>query len=117
MFVASALLFAVAFVVAPDRRIRWLDALPGALVTAVGFLVGELVLAAYLGSTQRFVVFGASQFFVGLTVWIYYSAIVVLWGVQFTRLMVLDAESRRGELPEPPAADTAATTPTPPASR
>ena len=70
-------------------------------MTAVGFLVGELVLAAYLGSTQRFVVFVASQFFVGLTVWIYYSAIVVLWGVEFTRLMVLDAESRRGQSAEP----------------
>ena len=101
VFVASALLFAVAFVVAPDRKVRWLDALPGALVTAAGFLIGEQVLSAYLGSTQRFVVFGASQFFVGLTVWIYYSAIVVLWGVEFTRQMVLDAESRRGELPKP----------------
>ncbi|MDR3685971.1 MAG: YihY/virulence factor BrkB family protein [Coriobacteriia bacterium] len=111
VFVASALLFAVAFVVAPDRAVRWRDALPGSLVTAVGFLIGEQVLSIYLGSTQRFVVFGASQFFVGLTVWIYYSAIVVLWGVEFTRMMVLDAESRRGEraesaapsAPEPPA--------------
>jgi len=104
VYIAAALLFAVAFVVAPDRTIRWSDALPSALVTAALFLVGELVLSLYLGTTQRFVVFGASQFFVGLTVWLYYSAMVVLWGVELSRLTVLDAEARRGEIAEPPAA-------------
>jgi membrane protein len=101
VYVASALLFAVGFVLAPDRRVRWLDALPGALLTAVAFLVGEIVLSIYLGSTQRFVVFGASQFFVVLTVWIYYSALVVFGGVELTRMMVLDAETRRGDPPQP----------------
>jgi membrane protein len=118
VYVASALLFAVAFVVAPDRRIRWLDALPGALLTAAAFLIGELVLSVYLGTTQRFVVFGASQFFVGLTVWIYYSAVVVFGGVELTRMMVLDAETRRGDPAQPTFDESGAESslaPTPPA--
>ena len=61
------------------RRL-WRDNLLGALVTAVLFTVGEMVLSAYLGATLRFNVFGALQVFVGLIVWIYYSALVVLWG-------------------------------------
>jgi membrane protein len=107
VYFAAVLLFVVAFAVVPDRPIRWLDVLPGALVTAAGFLIGELILQVYLATTQRFVMFGASQFFVGLTVWIYYSAIVVLWGVELTRLMVLDAETRRGK-PAESLADTLA---------
>jgi membrane protein len=100
VLMASAVLFEVAFTVAPDRAIKWRDNLIGALVTAVLFTAGELVLSVYLGTTQRFNVFGTLQVFVGLIVWIYYSALVVLWGAELTRLLVLRAEARR-ELPSP----------------
>ena len=96
VLVASAVLFEVAFTVAPERDIKWRDNLLGALVTAVLFTVGEMVLSAYLGATLRFNVFGALQVFVGLIVWIYYSALVVLWGAELSRLLVLRAETRRG---------------------
>ncbi len=39
--------------------------------------------------------FGTFQFFVVLIVWIYYSALVALWGAELTRLLVLAAEERR----------------------
>jgi membrane protein len=95
VLIASAALFWVAFTVAPDRRIRWRDSLLGAIVTSVLFLIGEMGLSYYLGSTQRFNVFGTFQFFVVLIVWIYYSALVALWGAELTRLMILGAEYRR----------------------
>jgi membrane protein len=95
VLLASAALFWVAFTVAPDRPIRWRDSLLGALVTSALFLVGEMVLSYYLGNTQRFNVFGTFQFFVVLIVWIYYSALVALWGAELTRLMVLAAEEHR----------------------
>ena len=95
VLVASAVLFEVAFTVAPDRAIRWRDSVVGAVVTAVIFTLGEIVLSMYLGSTQRFDVFGTLQVFVGLIVWLYYSALVVLWGAELTRLLVLRAENRR----------------------
>jgi membrane protein len=95
IYLMAAVLFTVAFTVAPDRGTRWRDTLSGALVTAALFLVGESVLSAYLGQTQRFSVFGAFQFFVVLIVWIYYSALVVLWGAELTRLLILRAEQLR----------------------
>ena len=95
VLLASAALFEVAFTLAPDRAIKWRDNVGGALVTAVLFTLGEIVLAVYLGATQRFNVFGALQVFVGLIVWIYYSALVVLWGAELSRLLVLRAEARR----------------------
>ena len=52
-------------------------------------------LSFYLGGTQRFNVFGTFEFFVVLIVWIYYSALVALWGAELTRLMILGAEDRR----------------------
>ena len=95
VFVAAALFFLVAFRLVPRRGTRWSDVVPGALVTALLFLVGETGLSIYLGTTQRFNVFGTFQFFVVLIVWIYYTALVVLWGAEFTRLTVLAAEKRR----------------------
>lgn len=99
VLLASAALFWVAFTVAPDRPIRWRDSLLGALITSGLFLVGEMGLSYYLGSTQRFNVFGTFEFFVVLIVWIYYSALVALWGAELTRLMILAAEERREASP------------------
>ncbi len=95
IFVVSAVLFSVAFTVSPDRGTRWRDALLGSMVTAVLFTAGDLVLAEYLTTTQRFNVFGAFQFFVVIIVWIYYAALVSLWGAELTRLLILRAERRR----------------------
>jgi len=99
VLLASTALFWVAFTVAPDRPIRWRDSFLGALVTSVLFLLGEAGLAYYLGNTQRFNVFGTFQFFVVLIVWIYYSALVALWGAELTRLLILAAETRRESQP------------------
>jgi len=95
VFLAAALLFWVAFTVVPDRPVKWRDALPGALITAGLFLIGEMALSYYLSATERFSVFGAFQFFVVLIVWIYYEALVALWGAELTRLLILGAETRR----------------------
>lgn len=99
VYVVAALLFEVAFTVVPKRRIRWQDVVPGALITAALFLVGEGALSIFLGTKQSFTVFGAFQFFVVLIVWIYYSSLVVLWGAELTKLLVEAAESRRQEQP------------------
>ncbi len=95
VFVAAALLFEVAFTVVPDRKLKWRDVAPGALITAGLFLVGETALSTYLSTTERFSVFGTFQFFVVLIVWIYYSSLVALWGAELTRLLVLRFEARR----------------------
>lgn len=101
VFVAASLLFEVAFTLVPDRRVHWRDAIVGSLVTAGLFLLGESGLSLYLGSTERFNMFGTFEFFVVLIVWIYYSALVTLWGAELTRLLVLRAEIARGESLEP----------------
>jgi len=86
--IVSGLAHAVVVVEAAGRS--------GALITAGLFLVGESALSAYLSTTERFSVFGAFQFFVVLIVWMYYSSLVVLWGAELTRLLVLRFEERRG---------------------
>lgn len=101
IYLVAALFFVLAFTIVPQRDIRWADVVPGALATAALFLLGESVLSLFLGSGERFSVFGAFEFFVVLIVWIYYESLVVLWGAELTKLLVILAETRRADAPAP----------------
>ena len=72
--------------------------LPGAMslscaaLTAVLFTIGKFLLGLYLGYTSTASSFGAAGSFVVMLVWVYYSAQILLFGAEFTRLYSL----RRG---------------------
>jgi len=78
-------LFAVLFRVLPDAEIAWRDVWVGALVTAVLFTVGKTALGLYLGQASPGSAFGAAGSLALLLVWIYYSALILLVGAEFTQ--------------------------------
>lgn len=78
-------LFAVLFRVLPDAEIAWRDVWVGALATAVLFTVGKTVLGVYLAHASPGSAFGAAGSLALLLVWIYYSALIVLVGAEFTQ--------------------------------
>jgi membrane protein len=79
------LLFALLFRYVPDARIQWRDVAVGALATAVLFTVGKYALGLYLGRSNPGDAFGAAGALALLLVWIYYSAIIVFLGAEFTQ--------------------------------
>lgn len=83
-FVFSALLFLVAFTVVPRIRPRVRDILPGALITAGAYAVGQAVLAYYLTASPRFGALGTYGALLGFLVWALYSSTIVLWGAELT---------------------------------
>ncbi len=92
-------LFGMIFHYLPDGRLGWRDVWLGALVTAVLFTVGKLVIGLYLGRSSVASSYGAAGAVVVLLVWVYYSAQVVLYGAEFTRVLA----ARRGRKPAPKA--------------
>lgn len=94
-FLAAALLFTIALVVIPLRRPSVRDVLPGAIVTAAAYVLGEAVLSVYLGSTSRFDALGVFGVFVAFLVWIYYTALIVLYGTELTHEIVIRRETAR----------------------
>jgi membrane protein len=80
--------FATLFKFIPDVKIRWRDVWPGALLTGVAFTVGQLLLALYLGRAIAVSFFGAAGSLVALLLWVYYSAMVVFFGAEFTKSYV-----------------------------
>lgn len=81
-----ALLFAMIFRYLPDAKIAWRDVWVGAILTAVLFVLGKFVLGLYLGSGAAGSAYGAASSLVTLLLWIYYSALILLFGAEFTQV-------------------------------
>ena len=92
----STLLFAVIFKTMPRVHVAWKDVWIGAALTSLLFVAGKFVIGAYLGRSGVSSVFGAAASLVLVLLWIYYSAQIFLFGVEFTRVYALQFGSRRG---------------------
>lgn len=84
-------LFAVIFKVLPDAVISWKDAMIGAIVTAVLFLIGKFLISYYLGKANLGLTYGTAASIVILLSWVYYSALILYFGAEFTKMYALQA--------------------------
>ena len=85
-------LFALTYRVLPDARIEWRDVALGSLISALLFLLGKELIAAYLARSGRGTPFGAAGSVFLFLMWVYYSAQLFLMGAVFTRVWAV----RRG---------------------
>jgi len=81
-----ALLFAMIFRCLPDVKIAWRDVWTGALLTAIFFLIGKFLLGLYLASGAGTSAYGAAGSLVTLLIWVFYSAQILLFGAEFTKV-------------------------------
>ena len=86
-FLIILVVFAALFRFMPDAIIRWRDVLVGAFATAVLFMVGQLVLHWYLASSDPGQQLGSAAGSVAVVlIWIYYSALILLFGAEVTQV-------------------------------
>ena len=83
--IVLTLLFAAIYKVLPDRRLAWRDVILGAVVNALLFIAGKMLIAAYVGSGKVAAGFGAAGTLVVVLVWLYYSSVIFLAGAELTR--------------------------------
>jgi membrane protein len=94
-------LFAAMFRFLPDARIAWRDVWVGGFATAVLFVVGKFLIGFYIGRAEVGEAFGAAGSIVIVLVWIYYTALIVLVGAEFTQVW---ARRHGGEIEPAPGA-------------
>jgi membrane protein len=99
----TAGLFALIFRYVPARRIGRRPLWIGSVATALLFTVGEVAIGLYLGKAAVGSAYGAAGSLVVVILWVYYSAMIFLFGAQFTH--TLDAEAARGEACGQPVAE------------
>jgi membrane protein len=78
-------LFAVLFRYLPDARPAWRSVWFGAVATGILFTLGKYLIGLYLGKAAVGSPFGAAGSLVVMVVWVYYSALIVFFGVELTK--------------------------------
>ena len=78
-------IFAVIFKVLPDAEIKWRDVLSGAITTGVLFMLGKFAISFYISKSNVGSTYGAAGSLVILLLWVYYSAIILYFGAEFTK--------------------------------
>lgn len=84
LFVAVAL-FAAIFRVLPAADMRWREVWPGAIVTAILFMLGKFLISFYISTSNVASTYGAAGSLVVLLLWVYYSSLILYFGAEFTR--------------------------------
>jgi membrane protein len=79
------LILALIYRYLPDAKVAWRDVVVGAIVTALLFTVGKLLIGIYLGRSALGSAYGAAGSFVVLIVWIYYSSQIIFFGAELTQ--------------------------------
>ncbi|WP_109479986.1 YihY/virulence factor BrkB family protein [Paraburkholderia sp. C35] len=99
-----AFAFAALLKFLPDAPVRWRDALVGGAVAAALFSAGKKLFALYLAHAGMANSFGAAGSLAVLLMWLYFSALVLLLGAEFSaaRGRMHDPRGAWGIAPAPP---------------
>ncbi len=84
--IVGSLLFAAMFKFLPDAVIAWSDVWVGAMLTAFLFFIGRHFIGLYFGSAAIRSAYGAAGALVVVILWIYYSALIIFYGAEFTHV-------------------------------
>src|SRR5262252_1054454 len=78
-------MFTLVYKTVPDASVSWGDAVIGAMVTALLFNLGGVLLSMVVGKTAASV-YGAAGSVIALLLWVYYSAQLFFFGAELTRI-------------------------------
>ncbi len=82
----ATVVFAMIFKILPDVKLRWRDVWVGAFFTTVLFVIGKFLIGLYLGNSSLTDTYGAAGSIVVVLIWVYYSAMIVLFGAECTQV-------------------------------
>lgn len=98
--VLVVVLFAALYRILPRTRVRWRDVWAGAVLAGLLYEVGKHAISLYVGYFVRTSVFGTATSLVAVLIWVYYSALIFLFGAEFIRGLPDRLEAARGPAPD-----------------
>lgn len=81
----TTIIFTLIYKILPDAKLKSKDVYIGAIATTVLLLVGQWGISLYIGVANVGSVYGAAAFMAVFITWIYYSAIIIYIGAEFTQ--------------------------------
>jgi membrane protein len=80
-----AMLFTFMFKYLPDGKVKWKDAIKGAVFTSIFFMLGKAGIGYHLLHSNVSSMYGAAGSLVVILLWIYYSSVIIYFGATFTK--------------------------------
>jgi membrane protein len=93
-FAVVTLVFASVFKFLPDVKVPWRYVWLGAMFTSVMFSLGKYLIGLYISKTGAGDAFGAGGAVIIIMLWVYYSAILLLFGAQYTQVSAEEGHAR-----------------------
>jgi membrane protein len=86
VFLTFSILIAFIFKVLPSAKIAWKYVFKGAMLTSILFMIGKYLISFYLTKSTAISAYGGSASLIVLLAWVYYSSIILYFGVEFTQV-------------------------------
>ncbi len=80
------LVFALVFKILPDVKIQWSVVWVGAFITAVLFMIGNILVGLYLNFSATASIYGTAGALVAILIWVYFTAQIFFIGAEFTQV-------------------------------
>ncbi len=90
----TTVIFSLIFKVLPDVKIKWSNVWVGGVFTAFLFLLGKFLIGLYLSNSDLGSAYGSSGSLVVFLMWVYYSAVLILFGAKFTHQYTILKEEK-----------------------
>lgn len=92
-------LFSFFFKLLPDARLKISNVLPGAVFTSILFIIGKFAISYYLNNFADIKVYGPAGSVIIIILWVYYSAIILYLGAEYTKVYMLKTGKKIHPLP------------------
>jgi membrane protein len=86
LYLVIAALFAALYKIVPDISLKWSDVILGALITSLLFMIGKRLIGLYFANAALGSAYSAAGSPMVVLLWVYYSAQLFFWGVEFSKV-------------------------------
>jgi membrane protein len=85
-YAINVAVFALLYKFLPQAGVRWADVLPGALITAFLYWIGNIAVGVYFFFARTAVHYGSASIVIVVLFWVYVMSMIVLFGAKFTEV-------------------------------
>jgi membrane protein len=90
LFIIITLFLIILFRTLPDGIIAINDTILGASFTSFLFMIGKFAIGTYVVKYSMASIYGVAGTLIAILLWVYYSAIIFYFGVEFTKVYALE---------------------------
>ena len=85
-YLIIAVVFATLYRILPDVILKWSDVAFGAMIASLLFMLGKLLMGLYFANAHLGSAYRAAGSPVVVLLWVYYSAQILFWGAEFSKV-------------------------------